>query len=109
MMQLMPPTWEAINKRYFGGKYPFHKYNSNSYVNRRFGAIYLEEIKEYLDSHKSQWKTDQLPLILACYHGGIGNITKANFDPEKIKKYMPKTHDYMIRGSNIMGHQVRRL
>jgi hypothetical protein len=45
MMQLMPDTWEALNKRYFGSKYPFRKYNSNDYINRRFGALYLQEIK----------------------------------------------------------------
>jgi hypothetical protein len=108
MMQLMPDTWEALNRRYFGGKYPFRKYNSNDYINRRFGALYLQEIKEYLDTHRAQWKTDQLPLIIACYHGGIGNIRKANFDPVKIKTYMPKTYDYMVRGSYIMNHNIRR-
>ena len=108
MMQLMPKTWDSLNKRYFGGKYPFYQWNSHAYVNRRFGSVYLEEIKEYLDSHRGQWKTDELPLILACYHGGIGNIKQANFDPLKIKKLMPRTYDYMIRGSNLMGHEVKR-
>jgi hypothetical protein len=108
LMQLMPKTWEEINQEHFGGKYPFAKYYANDWVNRRFGEIYLKEIKDVLDSVKNQWKTDQLPLIFACYHGGFGNIRKANFDPEKIRVNFPKTYSYMIRGTNLMGGEVVR-
>lgn len=108
LMQLMPKTWEQINQEHFNGKYPFAKYHANDWVNRRFGEIYLKEIKEILDSVKNQWKTDQLPLIFACYHGGFGNMRKANFDPEKIRVNFPKTYDYMIRGTNLMGGEVVR-
>ena len=57
----------------------------------------------FQDQYKSQWKTDEALLILACYNGGIGNIMKAKFDPRIIKKKMPKTYDYMTRGSNLLG------
>ena len=104
LMQLMPETWEAINRMHFGGMYPFSRYAKVDHINRRFGTIYLGQIKDYLDKNRSQWKTDQLPLMFACYFGGIGNMTKANFDPAKIKKHYPKTYDYMIRGTNLMGY-----
>ena len=108
LMQLMPKTWEEINQKQFGGKYPFKPNCTNDWINKRFGTIYLQEIKRYLDNNKAQWKTDQLPLIFACYFGGIGNIRQYNFDPSKIKKYAPKTYDYMIRGSNLMGHEFKQ-
>jgi len=109
LMQLMPAVWEEINQKNFNGKYPFEQYVRNDWVNRKFGTIYLGTIKNYLDSHKEHWKTDQLPLMFACYFGGIGNIRKANFDPVKIKKYYPKTYDYMIRGSGLMGYDTNKL
>lgn len=108
-MQLMPKTWESINKKHFNGKYPFDKYATHSWINKKFGTLYLKEIKNYLDSHRSQWKTDQLPLIFACYFGGIGNVRKANFDPDKLKQHFPLTYDYMVRGSNLSGYDTSRL
>ena len=54
-----------------------------------FGTAYLKSIKKYLGSHKSEWKTDELPLIFACYFGGWGNVRKAGFDPSKIKSQLP--------------------
>jgi hypothetical protein len=108
-MQLMPATWEQINQKHFQGKYPFSKYATNDWVNRKFGTIYLGTIKDYLDDHKSQWKTDQLPLMFACYFGGIGNVRKANFDPAKLKKHYPKTYDYMVRGAGLMGYDIAKL
>jgi hypothetical protein len=105
----MPDTWEEINKRHFGGKYPYKKYALNDGVNRQFGTKYLRMIKEYLDDYKPQWKTDQLPLIIACYFGGMGNVMRANFDPVKIRKHYPQTYDYMVRGSNLMGYDTRSL
>lgn len=109
LMQLMPQTWEEINRKHFNGKYPFRKYATNDWVNRKFGTIYLKQIKDYLDDNRSQWKTDQLPLIFACYFGGIGNVRKANFDPAKLKRHYPKTYDYMLRGSGLMGYDVEKL
>jgi hypothetical protein len=109
LMQLMPATWEQINQKHFQGKYPFSKYATNDWVNRKFGTIYLGTIKDYLDDHKSQWKTDQLPLMFACYFGGIGNVRKANFDPAKLKKHYPKTYDYMVRGAGLMGYDIAKL
>lgn len=108
-MQLMPATWEEINRKHFGGRYPFAQYATHRWINRRFGTIYLGEIKSYLDSHKAEWKTDQLPLVFACYFGGIGNVRKANFDPAKIKAHYPKTYDYMVRGSNLAGYDTSLL
>jgi hypothetical protein len=103
-MQIMKPTWDEINEKNFGGKYPFETYAKIPKINIKFGTLYLQNIKKYLDSHKSEWKTDELPLIFACYFGGIGNIRKHKFDPELIKS-LPKTYDYMQRGSNLMGYQ----
>lgn len=103
-MQIMKPTWDEINKKSFGGKYPFETYAKVPNINIKFGTIYLQNIKKYLDGHKSEWKTDQLPLVFACYFGGIGNIRKHKFDPELIKS-LPKTYDYMQRGSNLMGYE----
>ena len=108
LMQLMPKTWEEINQKQFGGKYPFNPHHTNDWVNKRFGTIYLQQLKDYLDNRKAQWKTDQLPLIFACYFGGIGNISTYNFDPAKIKKYAPKTYDYMMRGTSLMGQEVKQ-
>lgn len=102
-MQILRPTWEEINRKRFGGEYPYSQYATNDSINRMFGEYYLNKIKEFLDQHKSEWKTDQASLILACYHGGIGNIEKAKFDPAIIKKKMPRTYDYMTRGSNLLG------
>lgn len=109
LMQIMPNTWDEINRKHFQGKYSFHEHGKNNWINRRFGTIHLQEIKDYLDSHRGQWKTDQLPLIFACYFGGIGNIRKAGFDPRKIKAYYPLTYDYMVRGSNLMGYDTKKL
>lgn len=89
LMQIMPKTWEDINKNEFGGKFPFKTYAKNDKINKMFGTAYLKSIKKYLDSHKSEWKTDELPLIFACYFGGWGNVRKAGFDPSKIKTKLP--------------------
>jgi hypothetical protein len=103
-MQIMRRTWDDINKKSFGGKYPYVPYAKNAEINIKFGTQYLKEIKSYLDSHKKYWKTDQLPLIFACYIGGWGNIKRCKFDPELIKS-LPNTYDYMQRGSNLMGYE----
>jgi len=103
-MQIMKPTWEDINQKHFGGKYPYVPYAKNTEINIKFGTQYLKDIKHYLDSHRKDWNTDELPLIFACYIGGWNNIRKRNFDPELIKS-MPDTYDYMQRGSNLMGYQ----
>jgi hypothetical protein len=105
-MQLMPETWESINRKHFQGRYPFAKYVRHPWINRRFGTIYLREIKDYLDGHRGEWKTDQLPLVFACYFGGIGNVRRANFDPSKLKVHYPLTYDYMVRGSNLVGYDT---
>ena len=109
VMQLMPATWEEVNQKSFQGKYPFDLYATNSIVNVQFGTQYLKNIKTYLDNRKDQWNADQLPLIFACYFGGIGNIRKANFDPDKIKELYPKTYSYMVRGSNLMDYDTSKL
>ena len=103
-MQIMKDTWDDINKKSFGGKYPYVPYAKNPTINIKFGTQYLKDIKSYLDSHKADWNTDELPLIFACYIGGWNNIRKHNFDPKLIKS-MPNTYDYMQRGSNLMGYQ----
>ena len=102
VMQIMGPTWEEINRKHFGGKYPYRQYARNKGVNKAFGEIHLKNIKDYLDQHRSEWKTDQASLILACYHGGIGNVTLAKFDREIIRRKMPATYDYMVRGTNLL-------
>lgn len=102
-MQIMKPTWDEINRKSFGGKYPYVPFAKDPQINIKFGTKYLKDIKAYLDSHKKEWKTDQLPLIFACYFGGIGNVQRCKFDPKLIKS-LPNTHDYMQRGSNLMGY-----
>jgi len=105
LMQLMPDTWDEINQRDFGGKYPFQKYFRNDIINQQFGTAYLKWLKKYLESHRVEWKTDELPLIFACYFGGIGNVRKQNFDPRKIEMNLPKTYTYMTNGCHLMGYE----
>ena len=102
-MQIMKPTWEEINKKGFGGAYPYSQYSTNDKINRMFGEYYIDRISGFLDQYKSEWKTDKASLVLACYHGGIGNIQKAKFDPRIIKKKMPRTYDYMSRGAALLA------
>lgn len=104
-MQLMEPTWNELNRKHFAGKYPWNKYRFDSKVNRMFGQQYLVDIKTFLDANRDKWKTDQVPLMLASYHGGIGNISRCGFDPAVIMRHLPKTYDYMSRGSSLMGYQ----
>jgi hypothetical protein len=106
-MQIMKPTWEEINKKGFGGAYPYSQYATNDRINRMFGEYYIDKISSFLDQYKSEWKTDKASLVLACYHGGIGNIQKAKFDPRIIKKKMPKTYSYMSRGAALLGSRQK--
>jgi len=103
-MQLMEETWNELNRKHFGGKYPWDQYRFNSKVNRMFAKQYLADIKAFLDARKDSWKTDQAPLMLASYYGGIGNVSRCDFDPDIIKRKLPKTYDYMVRGSNLLGY-----
>jgi hypothetical protein len=103
LMQLMKPAWDDMNNKFFGGKYPYEQYALNDHVNKMFGSKYLSYIKERLQQYKHLWRTDEESLILACYHGGLGNIMKAKFDPRILKKKMPLTYSYMIRGKSRLG------
>jgi hypothetical protein len=109
VMQLMKPTWDELNRKHFGGKYPWHKYRFNKDVNIRFGTQYLKNIKAFLDDHQNEWKADQHSLIMACYFGGIGNVQDAHFDPHVMKRKLPLTYDYMTRGTNLMERDSETL
>ena len=104
LMQIMRPTWDELNRKHFGGKYPWQTYRFNNKINKMFGRRYLKDLKGLLDANKDKWQADELPLLIASYFSGFGNVQKHDFNPATIKTYLPKTYDYMTRGSNIMGY-----
>lgn len=100
-MQILPSTWEEINRSYFGGKYPYKKYAKNHQVNVMFGKQYLLHIKRWLDGHKDKLKGDPVFLMFAAYNGGMGSVEKAKFDPTIIAQYLPRVFDYASRAYNL--------
>ncbi len=97
VMQLLPGTWEEMNRTYFHGKYPYSKFGKNRSVNIMMGKQYLQHLQKWLNKHQARWKGDPLFLLFAAYNGGIGNVMKNDFDPEKIKVRMPRVYDYATR------------
>ena len=97
VMQLLPGTWEEMNRTYFDGKYPYATYGKNPQVNMMMGRQYLRHLQKWLNRNKSKWKGDPLFLLYAAYNGGMGNVARQNFDPEQIKARLPQVYDYATR------------
>lgn len=103
VMQLLPTTWEEMNRLYFHGQYPYRKYGKNAQVNMMMGKKYLQHIRNWLEEHREHWKGDPTFLMFACYNGGMGNVQRMGFDPKKIEKHLPRVYDYATRALNLLG------
>lgn len=106
VMQVLPGTWKEMNRLYFGGKYPYAKYQFNKNIQLAIGKKYLEHINDWLLRHKDKWKGNQAFLLFACYNGGIGFVHQSGFNPNVIKRRNPNVFDYALRGCNIIGEDI---
>lgn len=103
VMQVLPSTWEEMNRTYFNGKYPYRKFGKNKKINILMGRTYLQHIKKWLESRKSHLKGDPMFLMFAAYNGGIGNVERMGFDPRKIEQHLPRVFDYATRAMNLVS------
>lgn len=46
LMQIKPDTWDFVNKKWFGGQYPFEKHAFDPIVNKGIGTRYLRYLYE---------------------------------------------------------------
>lgn len=100
VMQILPATWNEMNERYFEGKYPYGQHALNVGINRMFGKQYLIHLSDWLSTKPI--KGDLLFITLATYNGGMGNVSKCEFDPEQIRVKMPSAYDYARRTMNLI-------
>lgn len=77
LMQLMPPTAREMGKR-LGVKLRLPSSAWDPYINIRLGSKYLKQMLISMDGH--------LPLALASYNAGIGNIRKWKAQREDVNK-----------------------
>lgn len=103
VMQIMPDTWQYINEKSFGNKYPFSTYKFNPTINKAFGKEYLNMLVKLTNKDRNKWKANQFYLVAAAYNGGLARIQRMNYDPATIAKMYPGVHDYAIRACNIAG------
>lgn len=113
LMQIMPQTWHEVTMRHFGRRIPFSR-AFDPETNRRVGAAYLSDLQAFLAKHRSQWKSDERALLLACYNAGPERVRRAGFD---VRRLPASTRDYVRRGvalhealleeHNISTRQVR--
>ena len=103
VMQILPSTWEDMNRRFFDGKYPYAKFAKNPVVNKLVGTRYLQYLRDWAGKYKDQWRASEEFLIFAAYNGGIGNLRKSRFDPEVLREFKPTVFDYATRACNIAG------
>jgi len=107
VMQMLPGTWEEMNRRYYGGKLPYSKYKFNRRAQIIIGRQYVLHISNWLDRYKNMWKASKSFLIFATYNGGMGNVKRNAFDAEVIKKNLPSVYDYAERGCNLTGESIK--
>lgn len=106
LMQIREDTWDWLNHKYFGDRYPYRPYAKNSSVNLKFGRKYLEYLNSWLDSESESWNANQAFLLFVAYNGGMGNLKKNGFDPVTLKKKCPVAYDYAERACNLLGVDV---
>ena len=93
LMQLMPDTWNIMEK-----ESDFYKEAFNPYTNLRAGIKYLNWIDNYCEKNHPKWEElstkEKSSLIAAAYNGGINRLKKRNWDinkmPEQTRLYVKK-------------------
>jgi soluble lytic murein transglycosylase-like protein len=103
LMQIKRTTWNQMTAREFGRKVDFQRAFEPD-LNRRVGKAYLAWLHEYLQSHKSHWKTDERSLLLACYNAGPTQVKEAGFN---LKHLPASTQDYVRRASALHESMLR--
>jgi soluble lytic murein transglycosylase-like protein len=91
LMQIMPRTWAEMTKKLYGKPLPF-KRAFEPELNKKVGIYYYKWIQNTLrDKMKKEPTIEQ---ILAAYNGGIGNLSKANYD---IQRMPAESIDYVAK------------
>ena len=107
VMQMLPSTWEEMNIRYYGGKFPYDRYKFNEKVQIMMGKQYVIHISNWLDRYNNVWGASKSFLIFATYNGGMGNIRRNAFDINNIRNNLPSVYSYAERGCNLIGAGIK--
>jgi len=100
IMQIKRSTWKQTTRQLFGKTISFNKAFDPS-VNRRVGRGYLAHLQNFLQAHKSEWKSDERSLLLACYNAGPQRVKKAGFN---IRRLPRSTRSYVRRATALHNY-----
>lgn len=91
LMQVMPDTWNGIEK-----DYSFSKYGFDPDKNLEVGIKVLSNMARFCERNYSGWdelsKEDKISLVSAAYNGGNGHLMKKDWN---INKMWKQTQDYV--------------
>lgn len=85
LMQIKRETWDAVTRNALGAVVPFDC-AFDPETNVRVGVAYLEELRAFLAPFRSQWQSDELTLLLACYNAGPTSVRAAEFDVDRLSE-----------------------
>lgn len=95
LMQIKPETWRQVTRRVWGTSKSFDA-AFDPELNVRVGRAYLVELQRFLVEHRSEWKSDERALLLACYNVGPNRVKRAKFDVERLPA---PVRDYVQRAA----------
>ena len=103
LMQIKRETWQETTRGAFGSPLPFSRAFEPA-LNRQVGSAYLAYLQAFIQSHRSEWKSDERALLLACYNAGPTAVERAGFDVARIPA---STRDYVDRAAALHDHYLR--
>ena len=102
LMQIKRATWREVTRRLYGKPLSFDRAFEPE-LNRTVGKAYLAHLQDFLGRHRSQWKSDELSLLLACYNAGPTRVRKGGFNPARWPAF---TREYVQRVTALHEHYL---